>query len=362
MEVFQLFNDFSVESFKGKYQVEFMSAEKGLLEVLAEGDIIVIDSNVAKLYPQIKAIAGNTNIIEVNANEQAKTYDNIGLLMERVISFGFSKNNRIIAIGGGVVQDICSFSSSIMFRGIDWIFFPTNLLTQCDSCIGSKTSVNLGNFKNQLGGFHPPKHIYIDFGFIDTLGEREISSGLGEMMHYFLTEADADLSSIKADIIEAYIDRKILGKLIQSSLLIKRKMVEIDEFDQGPRNIFNYGHTFGHAIESCTKYAIPHGIAVAYGIDLANLISVRKGLIDMTLRNKIRVILSEIWSKTPLPAISIEAYYDALSRDKKNVGSEMKVILTKGLGSMFKTTLENTPETKEYIQTFFDSKLYENEL
>jgi 3-dehydroquinate synthase len=362
MEAFQLFNDFSVESFKGKYQVEFTNVEKGLSEVLESGDVIVVDSNVLKLYPKIRNLADSTNIIEVNANERAKTYDNIGVLMERIISFGFSKNNRIIAIGGGVVQDICSFSSSVMFRGIDWIFFPTNLLTQCDSCIGSKTSVNLGDFKNQLGGFHPPKHIYIDFGFIDTIGEREISSGLGEMMHYFLNEKDADLFAIEKDIAAAYRDRKTLGKLIQASLLIKRKMVEIDEFDQGPRNIFNYGHTFGHAIESCTKYAVPHGIAVAYGIDLANLISVRKGLIDMSLRNQIRTILSEIWSKTPLPEMSIEEYYDALSRDKKNVGSQTKVILTKGLGSMFKTTLENTPETKEYIQAFFDSKLYEKVL
>jgi 3-dehydroquinate synthase len=359
MEVFQLFSDFSVESFKGKYNVEFTNLEEALSGCIEQGDVVLADSNVLALYPKISELASSLNIIEVEANEQAKTYSNIGLLMERIISLGFSKNNRIIAIGGGVIQDICSFSSSVLFRGVDWIFFPTNLLTQCDSCIGSKTSVNLGQFKNQLGGFHPPKHIYIDFKFIDTLGEREISSGLGEMMHYFLNEKNADLSLIATDIVAAYKDRETLGKLIQSSLLIKRKMVEIDEFDQGPRNIFNYGHTFGHAIESCTNYTVPHGIAVAYGIDLANLISAQKGLIDISLRNEIRAILAVIWSKTPLPSIDINEYFDALSRDKKNVGNQMKVILTKGLGDMFKTTLENTSETKDYIQYFFDSKLYE---
>ncbi|GAB2695480.1 AroB-related putative sugar phosphate phospholyase (cyclizing) [Aliiglaciecola aliphaticivorans] len=357
-----MFKDFSVQSFKGEYRVEFIEYTKGLSETIKDGDVVVADSNVLKLYPEIRKLASNLNIVEIQANEQAKTYENIGLIMERIISFGFSKNNRIIAIGGGVVQDICSFSSSVMFRGIEWIFIPTNLLTQCDSCIGSKTSVNLGNFKNQLGGFHPPKHIYIDFSFIDTLGHQEVSSGLGEMMHYFLTEKDADLSAIKKDINAAYEDRDVLGKLIQNSLLIKRKMVEIDEFDQGPRNIFNYGHTFGHAIESCSNYEVPHGVAVAYGIDLANLISVNKGIIDMSLRNEIREILSVIYAGTPLPTIDIDSYFDALSRDKKNIGSEMKVILTKGLGNMFKTTLENTPEIKHYIQTFFDSKLYEKTL
>jgi len=315
-----------------------------------------------KLYPSIAEIMKNNTYIDIIANENARSYEQIGELITRIIKLGFSKNNRLIAIGGGVTQDITGFSSSILFRGVEWIFFPSNLLTQCDSCIGSKTSVNCGDYKNQLGGFYPPSKIIIDFDFCDTLPPKEICSGLGEMMHYFLVDGCDDLNMLGSEIKRAKNNRNTLAKLINRSLLIKRKMIEIDEFDRGPRNVFNYGHSFGHAIEATTNFMVPHGIAVAYGMDLANIISAKLGLIDMSLRNQIRPILEQIWKEVGLPAIEIDRYFSALSKDKKTVGNEMKVILTRGLGDMFKTTLNKTEEMDNLIQQFFELKLYKEEL
>ena len=357
-----MFKNFEIQSFHRKYEVLFEPCMGALRNEIRDGDIVLIDSTVFGLYPRIAEIVKENKYFLIEANEGAKTYEEIGGLITKVIETGFSKNNRLIAIGGGITQDITGFASSILYRGVKWVFFPTNLLTQCDSCIGSKTSVNCGEYKNQLGGFYPPSKIVIDFDFCDTLGEKDICSGLGEMMHYFLVEGTDDLSTLFEDIKQAKHDKATLAKLVRQSLAIKSKMIEIDEFDQGPRNVFNYGHSFGHAIESTTNFQIPHGIAVAYGMDLANIISANLGLIDISLRNRIRPILEEIWKDVPLPSIDLGQYFAALSKDKKNIGNEIKVILTRGTGDMFKTTLDKTDAIESIIQKFFTSKLYKEDL
>jgi len=353
-----LFENFTVSSFRGQYDVTFKSWEDALTNELAAGDVVIVDRNVTKLYPSILPLIKNNKTIFLNACEDSKSYIQIGETIEEIISSGFSKNNRLIAIGGGITQDITSFSSSIMFRGVDWIFFPTNLLTQCDSCIGSKTSVNLGQYKNQLGGFHPPRKIFIDMSFCGTLDIKEICSGLGEMMHYFLVDGSIEPVTFIDTIKKAKNDIATLQDLVWKSLSIKKKMIELDEFDQGPRNVFNYGHTFGHALEAATKFAVPHGIAVAYGIDLANIISAKKGLINISVRNDIRPMLHEICSAMPIPPFDIDAYFEALKRDKKNIGSEVKVILTRGLGEMFKTTLHLDNDIHLIIKEYFEQQLY----
>lgn len=357
-----MFENFEVQSAHKKYAVIFQKCGSSLSCEIKAGDIILVDSNIMKLYPSIAEIIKKNSYIEIIANESAKSYVQIGELITKLIELGFSKNNRLIAVGGGVTQDITGFSSSILFRGVEWVFFPTNLLTQCDSCIGSKTSVNCGNYKNQLGGFYPPSKIIIDFNFCNTLTSVEICSGLGEMVHYFLVDGCEDLSLLRSELKEAKKDKIMLAKLINRSLHIKRKMVEIDEFDRGPRNVFNYGHSFGHAIEATTNFEVPHGIAVAYGMDLANIISAKLGLIEMSLRNQIRPILEQIWKEVELPDIKIDRYYSALSKDKKNIGNEMKVILTKGIGKMFKSTLDKTEEVDFILRQFFQSRIYERDL
>ena len=351
-------DNFSVQSIYGEYQVTFGSYLDQLPAIIEDGDIVIIDENILTFHPEISPIFSDQHVLKVKANEDAKTYQSIGILLGKIIESGFTKANKIIAIGGGVTQDITAFSSSILFRGVDWVFFPTNLLTQCDSCIGSKTSVNFDKYKNQLGGFYPPRKIIIDSKFLDTISPLEVASGLGEMMHYFLVDGVSSLDELNQEIVQAKTDRATLNRLIHRSLTIKRKMIEIDEFDKGPRNVFNYGHTFGHAIETTSGYSVPHGVAVAYGIDLANLISERMGLIDMSLRNEIRPILENIWQEKALPDINITQYMNALSKDKKNTGKDINAILTKGLGNMFKSPIPRTEDVKELINNFFQQQLY----
>jgi 3-dehydroquinate synthase len=346
----------TVQSVKHPYDVIFVSNYAAVLEeTIVPGDVVIVDANVLEIYrEQLAPILEGVFHIVIDPSEKQKSYRGVEPIISQLIESGFRKNNRLIAIGGGVVQDITAFISSIIFRGVDWVFFPTTLLAQCDSCIGSKTSINFGDYKNQLGGFYPPKEIVVDVSFLDTLSLLDFRSGMGEMLHYYLVSGDADFERMLLEYDVAFQDENVLSELVYRSLEIKRAYVEIDEFDQGSRNVFNYGHSFGHAIETLTDYAIPHGIAVSIGMDLANYISVKKGYIKQKEYGRMRALLKKNWDDVYLPSIVIDAFIGLLKKDKKAVGSEIHVILTKGLGQMFKTPLPVTPDTIGWLSNYFE--------
>jgi 3-dehydroquinate synthase len=139
-------------------------------------------------------------------------------------------------------------------------------------------------------------------------------------------------------------------------------MIEIDEFDSGPRNVFNYGHSFGHALETTTSYNIPHGVAVCYGMDLANCISVKLGYASKAFRNNVRESLIHVWEKSNLHLDELATFFLSLGRDKKNEGNNIKVILTRGFGNMFKTTLEINDDMKQFIADYFNNKQWKNNI
>jgi 3-dehydroquinate synthase len=332
----QSFNKIKVNSSVHPYNVFFTDTiKKDLEKEIHKGDILIVDAFILKAYESIFVDIKN-DIISILPTENEKSYSEIEKTINQVVAKGFRKKNKLIAVGGGITQDITSFIAFILYRGVSWLFFPTNLLSQCDSCIGSKLSVNLGAYKNLIGGFYPPEGIYIDIGFLKTLDQQNILSGLGEMLHYFLVSGPSDAQLFKQKALEAKKNLAEIDVLIHRSLQIKQAMIEVDEFDQGPRNVFNYGHTFGHALESVTNYSIPHGISVSIGIDLANLISVDLGLISMEERNQMRELCAMVFTDIMVPIFDHEDYEKALKKDKKNVGTDLGLILTKGIGKTFK--------------------------
>jgi 3-dehydroquinate synthase len=244
-----------------------------------------------------------------------------------------------------------------MYRGVKWIFFPTTLLAQGDSCIGSKTSINFGEYKNQVGGFYPPNKIFINLNFLNTLSEADLQSGLGEMSHYFVVAGEKKFKEYKRDYEDVLIDNNILAKMISNSLKIKKSYIEIDEFDQHKRQVFNYGHSFGHAIESLTDYAVPHGIAVSFGMDIANFISVKRKILDNSIRLEIRDLLQRIWSGYNISDLDLDKFAMALSKDKKNVGKELRLVLCKDYGKVFKTAQNLDDEFKGWLKEYFSNEL-----
>jgi 3-dehydroquinate synthase len=327
--------DFEVKSRIRDYSLFFNENIKEiLLQEIKPGDYIVIDSKVKSLYGELfDDVLSSINCSVIEASETKKSYEGTIPIIDSLIRSGFKKKNRLFAIGGGITQDVTSFIASVLYRGVDWIFIPTSLLAQGDSCIGSKTSINFKEFKNQIGGFYPPRKIFIDVQFLNSISELDFKSGLGELCHYVILSGKKDFYLIADNYEEILNDRSKLKKVISRSLQIKKTYIEQDEFDEGIRQLLNYGHSFGHAIESITNYKIPHGIAVAFGMDIANYISVEYGLLNPKTRNEIKNLLAKIWKGFDLNSLNTQALLHALSKDKKNVGNKLGLILLNDFGN-----------------------------
>ena len=319
-------SNMTIKSSVKNYEVIFVEDRNLLIADYSEKDVIIVDKNVKKLWPSLFNEI-TANVIEIEATEKTKSYYQIGEIIQKLIDNGFKKNGKIIALGGGITQDICGFISSIMFRGVEWDFYPTTLLAQGDSCIGGKTSVNFGNYKNQLGNFNPPKQIYIYPEFVDTLSDLDIRSGVGEMLHFYLVSSKADF-----DLFKTHQNPK---SLVKRCLEIKKGFIEIDEFDKKERLVLNYGHTFGHVIETITNHIIPHGIAVSMGMDIANYISMKKGYIDENIYKEINYIIKGLCHNIEHDKFDVNEFVEALKKDKKNISSDIMCVLTKGVGNMF---------------------------
>lgn len=328
-----------VRSLRGPYTVEFSGAEDSL-RAEPQSSFFICDETLTRLQQKrLAGLVGHERMVRVAADETAKTVDRALVIVERIVASGFRRNERLVAVGGGVIQDVTGFIASVLYRGVEWTFYPTTLLAQADSCIGGKTSLNMGGSKNLLGTFHPPHRITIDEGFLETLPPRELRSGIGEMLHYFLFEGFERAEAVAAAYDELLENPRLFTPFIRASLAIKKRIIEIDEFDRNVRNLFNYGHTFGHALEAASEYAVSHGEAVTWGMDLANELSWHRGLLDLPTLERMRASLTRNLPVYSLPDRQVPAYFSALGRDKKNVGSTLGCILTRGPGQMEKVQL-----------------------
>ncbi len=337
-----------------EYNLEFVDdIQRVLKDALKDQSFFVVDEGLYGLY---RAMFDKTlpkeRFFLVPASESTKTLEYAQQLIFRLLEKNLRKNSTLVAIGGGVIQDVTAFVASIIFRGIEWVFVPTTLLAQADSCIGSKTSINLGKYKNIVGNFYPPSQIWVDLSFLNSLSVDDIKSGIGEMLHYFFIAASPMAERIYEDYEKLLAQRGYLKEYALESLSIKKPVVERDEFDKKERNLFNYGHTFGHAIESITQYAVPHGQAVTLGMDLANYISLKMKM----LSEKDFLFMNRILMKN-MPAFEIteshlDSYLHALSKDKKNTDKNLTCILTEGPGQMKKMTIPLDDKLRQLILSY----------
>jgi 3-dehydroquinate synthase len=291
----------------------------------------LVDANVARLYSkQLQAILQlpNTQIIE--ATEENKSIQNVIPVIERLVENKMRRDHVLVAIGGGIIQDIACFIASTFLRGVTWRFVPTTLLAQADSCIGSKSSINLGATKNILGTFNPPREIFICTALLETLDSKDIYSGIGEILKVHAIDGAAAFDALIADYDAMLAERPVLLKYIRKALLIKQKYIELDEFDKGIRNIFNYGHSFGHAIESAANFGMPHGVAVAMGMDMANRIAVLRGILPEHHYRRMHGVLRKTYDAFAATPIPIGAMLGALMKDKKNTSTALVLIFPLG--------------------------------
>ena len=318
---------FKIKSKLKNYNLEFIDSYKKKIQRYNKSQLFIIDRNVFNLF--FKNQIEIKNFILINSSEENKSYQKIATVITKILKKKLNKKDKIIAIGGGVTQDITSFICSIYFRGVDWDFFPTTLLAQGDSCIGGKTSINFGKFKNQLGNFNPPSDIYVDTNFLKKLKKKDIQSGIGEMAHLLAVK-----SYFNFNLISKYYREEIsLKDLIIKSLLSKKYYIEKDEFDKKERKLLNFGHTFAHAIESATNYKFQHGVCVAYGCLIAFWISKKMHFLSNKNYLKYERILKLILNKDI--KFNILRFKNAILRDKKANKNKIGFIFSKGCGKMF---------------------------
>lgn len=337
------------------YQVDFVDdCRTPLAEEAAQGSFFIVDRKVYRLYrDRLAGILPEHRTLLIEANETNKTLERCRDYIELLVEKNIRRDNRLVAIGGGVIQDITSFIASILYRGIEWAFVPTTLLAQADSCIGSKTSINLGDKKNLVGNFYPPVRIYHDPAFLASLPIGEIKSGLGEMLHFYFYAGSPMIERVAREYEQLIQDHTRLVDFIKESLAIKKSVIEVDEFDQGERNKFNYGHTFGHALETLTDYGISHGQAVTLGMDLANYLSRELGFMTAETFDYLHTVLRRNIPVFAAGEYDMNVYLAALARDKKNVGTDLVCILAEDKGKLFKKKLVYDDTLKNMIISYF---------
>lgn len=339
------------------YTVHFVDdVRPPLRAAMGDDGVAVCDAAVYALYRSIlEPVIPEDRCVLVEAVEANKTLETCKDLIERLVARRFRRTHSLIAVGGGIIQDLVGFVATVLYRGVEWIFVPTTLLAQADSCLGSKSSINLGEKKNLIGSFYPPAAVHIDVRFLDTLSVDDVRSGIGEIMHFYLY-ADSPLrASLGEEYPRLLRHRADLRPHIHESLRIKQRVVEVDEFDRGERHKFNYGHTFGHALESVTDYAIKHGLAVTVGMDLANYLSMHLGLLERGAFEEMHAWLAVNFPAYDWTRMDLDRYMVFLAADRKNVGDDLTCILAAGPGHLVVRRVPLDGALREWIDAYFCS-------
>ncbi|WP_245644195.1 AroB-related putative sugar phosphate phospholyase (cyclizing) [Magnetospirillum moscoviense] len=322
----------TIQSHKGPYRVHFdVDALARLNASVPEGAHFLVDARVAELYrDRMGHVLASRSVLLIEATEAAKSLERFPAYVEHLVANGLRRDHVLVAIGGGILQDITCFLSATMLRGVDWRFYPTTLLAQCDSCIGSKSSINCGDAKNILGTFTPPRDIFLSTRFLATLDPREIRSGIGEMLKVHMIAGPADFAAIAQSYDSLWTQPTVMEATIRRALEIKQGYIEKDEFDTGPRLVFNLGHSFGHAIEAATDFAVPHGIAVTIGLDMAGWMSWRLGSGAKEYWCQARPVLARNYAGYQSVPVPLDRFLAALAKDKKNVGQGSATLILPG--------------------------------
>ncbi len=298
---------------------------------------VITNDVVAPLYldrllAALRPLAADVHVIP--DGEQHKTLKTFSTIMDFLIERRHNRTTTMVALGGGVVGDICGFAAATFQRGVAFLQIPTTLLAQVDSSVGGKTAVNHEHGKNLIGAFYQPRCVLADTALLGSLGQREYAAGLAEVLKYGII-ADAEFFDWICDRARELVarDAAALAYAVRRSCEIKAEVVAADEREAGLRAILNFGHTFGHALEALTGYTqLLHGEAVAIGMVMAADLSVRLGWLADNDGVRIKHAVAQLGLPTVPPPVTEDAMLRAMGMDKKVVDGALRLVLTKGIG------------------------------
>jgi 3-dehydroquinate synthase len=334
------------------YAVHFVEELSSFFEEIrrARGRVTVCDRRVWELYrAELEPLVEGAPLVLLEVHEDRKNLGGVTDLYDALLAHRVRRNWTLLSIGGGITQDLTGFVASTLYRGIEWVYVPTTLLAQADSCIGSKTSLNYGDYKNLLGTFNPPSQVFLWPGFLRTLARADFYSGLGEAVKlHLMGGAEATLELLRRLPAVERLEIPVLLAIIQRSLQIKRGYFEGDEFDTGRRRLLNFGHCLGHAVESVSSFEIPHGQAVVVGMIFAGLVARARGLLgDASFQHLWRSLLRRTLVVDVRPEhLEVGALLQAMAMDKKREGAGLPLIMM-GDGHEMIQTQDLRPEEVE---------------
>lgn len=303
---------------------------------------IVTDSHVGPFYSKqieslIAPICKHVAEFVFPAGEEQKNLDTVRELYEFLILESFDRNDLLIALGGGVVGDLCGFAAATYLRGIRFVQIPTTLLSQVDSSIGGKTGVDFDAYKNMVGAFHMPGLVYTNVSTLLTLPRDQFSSGMGEIIKHGLIKNKAYYEWLllhREEILN--LDLELCMEMIRESNEIKRKVVEEDPTEQGERALLNFGHTLGHAVEKLMNFRMLHGHCVGLGCVAAAYLSADRGLITTEEAGKVREVCRDFGIPVTIDGtLNPELIVETTKRDKKMDSGVIKFILLEKIGRAY---------------------------
>jgi len=337
-----MYNTIEIQSKINNYNIQFVDTLNNIQSLIDQPNTITfIDNNISKLYPELY----REENIRVECNENTKTLEGTYSIFDTLIERKANIQTKLVVIGGGILQDLIGFCASIYCRGIQYALVPTTLLSQADSCLGGKTSINVKGKKNILGTFYPPNNIYICTEFLKTLSTLDYCSGLGEIYKFHILENRIDQFDIDGDI----------NDMIYKGLLFKGDILSRDEFDKGERKYLNFGHTFGHALETTSQNNLPHGISVILGSMIASRIANKLKyevpnynlllLKGIELIHQSNIKLEQSW-------FDLESLLEIVKSDKKSTGKLTMVLST---DHNFLQDIEDIKIIKQALQETYES-------
>ena len=276
----------------------------------------------------------NVLMIDLPDGEAHKDWASLDRIFDALLTAGCDRRTVIFALGGGVVGDVAGFAAASYMRGVPFVQLPTTLLAQVDSSVGGKTAINHPRGKNMIGAFYQPRRVIADLSTLDSLPRREISAGLAEVIKYgpiadidFLAWLEANLDALLA------LDRRALAHAVKRSCEIKAWVVARDEREGGLRAILNFGHTFGHAIETGLGHgAWLHGEAVGCGMVMALDLSVRGGLVDAAWADRVVALIGRAGLPLVGPRLGAARYLELMRLDKKAEGGDIRFVVIEAPG------------------------------
>ena len=327
-----------------------------LEEVGFSGKLVIITNPIVQglygraLKQSLLTEGFKVTVLLVADGEEQKSLETAGRLYGELTESYAERTTPILALGGGVIGDLAGFVAATYLRGVPLVQMPTTLLAQVDSSIGGKVAVNHGKLKNKIGAFYQPRLVISDTATLKTLPAKEFANGMAEVIKSavikdseFFAFIETNLDKIKK------LDDAALEEVVFHSAGVKADVVAQDELDTGPRNILNFGHTVGHAIETVSDFEIGHGQAIALGMMAAARIAQRMGLFDNGELARLKDVIDGAGLPVAMPRLDTAKIIQAIKHDKKVVAGKVRFVLPRAIGNVFITDEVSLSMVKEVL-------------